>query len=525
MRVLRRFRFAFTCFATATIGVAQPSFNDTVRFLEQSTFGATPQLVSQVQATGFDAFLQEQFAAPASSYPDLPLQPTTVPASCNAVCRRDNYTMYPLQVRFFQNALQGTDQLRQRVVFALHQILVVSGVEVTQPSWMVPYLKLLEQNAFGNFRQLLTDITLNPAMGNYLDMAGNRRTNPNENYARELLQLFSLGLDLLQIDGTPVLDSSGKRIPTYTEATVGAFARVFTGWNFDTAPATGVPNYTSPMVATAANHDTAAKTILNGVTLPANRTAAQDLTDALDNVFQHQNVGPFIGKQLIQHLVTSNPSPAYVGRVAAAFNNNGAGVRGDMKAVIRAILLDPEARSVWVPFQLGHLREPVLFITTLLRHFSTTASTTDFVLADSYLPTELRMGQDLFRSPSVFNYFPPAFTLIDEQVLGPEFAIYSTSTAMARANFVRDVVYKRMATATDRPTGTWLDLAPLQSLAATPAGLVDELNKRMMHGQLSLGTRASLVNALSSMPASNLLARVQRAVYLIATSAEYTVQR
>jgi hypothetical protein len=322
-----------------------------------------------------------------------------------------------------------------------------------------------------------------------------------------------------------VLDASGKRIPTYTEATVQAFARVFTGWNLATAPSPGVPNYTSPMIATAANHETASKTLLNGVTLPANRTAAQDLDDALNNIFLHQNVGPFIGRQLIQQMVTSNPSRAYVARVASAFNKNEAGQRGDMKSVIRAILMDPEARAHPPAIQAGHLREPVLFITTLLRNFNTNGGTTDYVLGDSFLPGDLRMGQDLFRAPSVFSFFSPNYTLVGEQLLGPEFAIYSTSTAVARTNFVKDVVYKTMSTSTDRPKGTWLDLTPLQPLAAIPQALIDELDRRMMGGQMPAGLRSVLSGALSAMPSSNLLARVRRAVYLIASSPEYSVQR
>ena len=267
--------------------------------------------------------------------------------------------MWPVQTRFYTNALYGPDQLRQRVAFALHQIIVVSGVDITLPSRLTPYLQVLDRNAFGNYRNLLQEITLNPAMGNYLDMAGNTSTNPNENYAREVLQLFTIGLYQLNQDGTPVLDGSGQPIPAYDQNVVNAFARVFTGWNFATAPATGIVNYIDPLVATESRHDTKAKTLLQGVTLPPNQKAAKDLSDALDNIFQHPNVPPFISKQLIQHLVTSNPSPSYVRRVADVFTNNGSGVRGDLKAVVRAILLDPEAAANPAPEAgKGHLRIP-----------------------------------------------------------------------------------------------------------------------------------------------------------------------
>lgn len=290
----------------------QPSANDAARFLEQATFGPNSALIAHVQSVGYAAFLDEQFALPASSYPPLPLQPTTVPPTCTGVCVRDNYSMYPVQVTFFKNALQGPDQLRQRVAFALQQIMVTSGLTVTQPSWMTPYLQIFDNDAFGNFRQLLQDITLNPAMGIYLNMAGNTKAAPNENYGREVLQLFTIGLNQLHADGSVVTDSSGNPAPSYTQPIVDAFSRVFTGWNFAplVPPVSGVPNYIDPMVVTASLHDGGAKTLLNGVTIAATSpvtvtTANADLTAALDNIFQHQTVGPFIGRNLIEHLVTS----------------------------------------------------------------------------------------------------------------------------------------------------------------------------------------------------------------------------
>ena len=248
-----------------------PSTADVVRFLEQATFGPTPELIAHVQEVGFDGYLIEQFNTPASSYPTLPLYPTTRDtSSCpnGSTCQRDNYTLYPVQNQFFVNALYGPDQLRQRVAFALHQILVVSGVEITQPSWMTPYLQLLDRNALGNYRDLLYEISRNPAMGNYLDIAGNTKANPNENYAREILQLFSIGTVRLNQDGTPQLDDTGQPIPTYTQETVVNFSRAFTGWRLAAAPSPGVPNYIAPMVATESQHDTGAKTLLNGVELP-----------------------------------------------------------------------------------------------------------------------------------------------------------------------------------------------------------------------------------------------------------------
>lgn len=249
-RNLRRSRTVLsrTALVTASFALAQaqPSANDAARFLEQATFGPNSRLISEVQAPGFAAFIEQQFTLATSTYPNLPLQPTSIPPTCTGICIRDNYTMYPVQVTFFKNALTKDDQLRQRVAFALQQILVTSGLTVTQPSWMTPYLKIFDRNAFGNFRTLLYDITLNPAMGNYLNMAGNLKTAPNENYGREVLQLFSIGTILLNPDGTHTLDPAGSSspVPSYTQAIVGAFSRVFTGWNF-VAPQTQAFRITS----------------------------------------------------------------------------------------------------------------------------------------------------------------------------------------------------------------------------------------------------------------------------------------
>jgi uncharacterized protein (DUF1800 family) len=357
---------------------------DTVRLLEQATFGPTQAEVARVQSMGFRAFLNEQFAAPVSSYPTLPLQPLDDNVGCpdvpqqpsvRIVCLRDNYSMVPLQRRFFINSLYGPDQLRQRMTFALHQILVVSGRDVTQPSWMAPYLQTLDRNAFGNYRQLLSEISLNPAMGKYLNMEGNSKTNPNENYAREILQLFSVGQDLLNLDGTPRLNAQGETLPTYDQATITNFARLFTGWTYAAQPTPGIVNFLDPMVPSnnANIHDTDQKTLLNGVVLPPGLTTAQDLSAGLDNIFNHPNVAPYLSVRLIRSLVMSNPSPGYVERVAVAFNNNCSGFypdnpcsgeRGDLRAVVRAILLDPEARGdAKADPNYGKLREPALFMT------------------------------------------------------------------------------------------------------------------------------------------------------------------
>jgi uncharacterized protein (DUF1800 family) len=559
-------------FALPWVSFAQaPTRNDAVRFLEQASFGPNPNAVIALgnDARGFAGFIDDQFATPplfpatGSNYMN-PMDPglcndsgagggvcwieLVAPGDCQvgqSLCFRDNYSTYQLQLQFFTNALMGQDQLRQRVAFALSQILVVSQITIVPASWMVPYLQLLDRNAFGNFRNLLTDISLNPSMGEYLNMRGNKKTSVNENYAREILQLFSIGVNKLNPDGTPQRDALGNQIPTYGQDEITNFARVFTGWDLGPQIQPGILNYRDPMVVTVqggveVDHDTGPKALLNGVTIPAGTNAQTELNIALDNIFNNPNVGPFIGKNLIQHLVTSNPSPAYVGRVTAAFNNNGAGVRGEMKAVIKAILLDPEARSAPNDVNYGHLREPVLFITNTLRAFNVNCdpnnptSTSDCVLSDSFLPingpVDLRMSQDLFRSPSVFNYFPPDNVVAGTTIFGPEFAIQSTTTALARVNFIHEVVFQEMTQSDDRPLGTWLDLTFLEPSAAlpdpaNPSALMDELNSRLMHGSMTTAFYNIVRNAVAAMPEDDLTGRVQRAVYLIASSSQYQVER
>jgi len=508
----------------------QPNTRDVVRFLEQSTFGPTRDLIAHLRNVGFSAFLDEQFDAPMSSYPTLQLYPTTrdmTTCPSGSTCQRDNYTMYPVQNRFFVNALYGPDQLRQRVAFALHQIIVVSGVEVTQPSWMAPYLQTLDRDAFGNFRQLLFDISLNPAMGNYLDIANNTKTNPNENYAREILQLFSLGTGRLNPDGTPALDSAGQPIPTYSQSTVNNFARVFTGWRLATAPATGVPNYIDPMVANNAQHDVGAKTLLNGVVLSAGQSTIQDLNAAIDNIANDPNVAPFISKQLIQHLVTSNPSPAYVARVVSVFNGDGTGVRGNLKAVVRAILLDPEARGdVKSDPNYGRLRHPAQYIAAILRAFDARSADRS-TQSDGYLnPQAVNMGMDVFRPPSVFSYFAPSGTIPNTNgVRGPEFSLYSTSTALRRANFVNTMVFSTIPVSANAPNGTAIDLSPLAALAGNPDALIDDLNELLMHGTMSTAMHDAIRQAVVAVSAANPLKRARTAVYLVATSSQYQVER
>jgi uncharacterized protein (DUF1800 family) len=530
---------------------------DAVRFLEQVTWGPTNSDIQHLRSIGMQAYLSEQFNAADSGYPSLTLYPqssATITTGCDATCVRDNYSMYPLQTRFFQNALTGSDQLRQRVAFALHQLIPVAGSSLNnEPSWVAPYLQAMDKDAFGNFHDVLYDITLNPAMGRYLDMVGNSRVNPNENYAREVMQLFSVGVDQLNPDGTPVLDTYGNRVPTYDQSTITNLARVFTGWVFapnKTVMIAGnnylVPNYVDPMVLSnnTSTYDIAAKTLLPDINNPSplvlpacsNCTTTADfqtyktneLNAAINNLFNHPNAGPYLCTQLIHQLVTSNPSPPYVGRCSAAFANNGQGVRGDMKAVITAILLDPEARGdLKTDPNYGHLREPVLFISDLLRAFG---ATSDYVLASSPFSYTNDLGQDLYNPPTVFSYYPADYGLPGSNLFGPEFGILSTQTTLKRANFVNTLFLANNgngipASPPNRPAGTQVNISVYTNLAGSPQQLVDALDALLMHSSTSQSTKAAIVQNVSNVSGSSPALRAQTAIYLVVSSSQYQVER
>lgn len=512
---------------------------DAARFLKQATFGATEAEIANVKQLGLAAWINAQFALPASRYPNLPETPSSRPAECDNICGRDKYSLFPLQTTFYKNALTAPDQLRQRVAFALSQILVVSGNEINMAYSYAPYQNILVDNAFGNFRDIMTQVTLSPAMGRYLDMVNNGKPSSasqqaNENYARELLQLFTIGLYQLNQDGTVVRDGNGLPVPSYDEEMVRKFALILTGWTYPVkpgaAPAKYNPSYyLGPMVAVATNHENSSKALFNGYVLPAGQTPEKDLADALDNLFLHPNVGPFIGKQLIQHLVTSNPSPAYVARVSDAFANNGQGVRGDLKAVVRAILLDPEARGgMRGEVNYGHLREPVLVGTQLLRALG---GQSDGVWL---IGQNRSLEQNVFNSPSVFNYYPADYALVDGTE-APQFGIYNTNTAIARVNHLYSMVVSASATGNvitpGKPdttvvgaTGTSFDLSPLVALAGDPAKLVDRLNVLLLHGTMQPTMRDLLVKQVTAA-GTDPLVRTRTAIYLTAASTAFQVER
>ena len=530
---------------------------DRIRFLEQAAFGPTTEADARLRRIGIRTWLAEQFDTPYPSYaayPNPPQMPANAPSNCQLTsdhtCYRERYTMLPLQTWFFLEAFYGNAQLRHRVAWALSQIWVTSGVTTQQSSHAIAYQKILGNNAFGNYKDLMREATLSPTMGNYLDMIRSTKANPNENYPREILQLFSIGLYMLNQDGTVQTDSGGQPIPTYSQETINNFAKVMTGWAYcnnagcpNASP--GILNYKDPMVLVPGNHDLTAKTLLSYPNV-VNQTiaacdscssddairsyASQSLDAAITNIFNHPNVGPYIGKLLIQHMVTSDPSPAYVERVAGAFNNNGAGVRGDMKAVIRAILLDPEARGdLKTAPRYGKLREPIQLISNIARILPAKDyngwGPTDGVLHSH----AANLGQNPFYSPTVFNYFEPDFVIPGTTAIAPEFQLFNTGTTVKRTNFLYTLIFEGITpNATDSLRGTSLDLSEYVAYAqadATGNQLVDILGAQMLHGALSPEHKALVLSAVQAVPASDPILRTKTAVYLIASSLQYQVQR
>jgi uncharacterized protein (DUF1800 family)/sugar lactone lactonase YvrE len=491
-----------------TLTVGQVSAQVAARFLEQSSWGPTPATIAQVQQIGLQAYLQQQFNAPVSTYP--------TPAT--------GAGLTSVQQQFFVNAMQGQDQLRQRVSFALSEIMVVSAVKVANPSAFSLWMNMLQNDAFGNFYNLLNDVTLSPTMGFYLDMGNNngcKTCRPNENYAREVQQLFTIGLTQLNLDGTPQLDQNGNMIPTYTQSTVDGFAGVFTGWSYPPAPGKtaafgGAAYYSGPMLPYNSNHVSGSMFLLDGTTLSAGGTIQADLASALQNIFNHPNVAPFISQQLIQKLVTSNPSPAYIGRVAQVFNNDGNGVVGDMQAVVTAILLDPEARRGDDPTQLqpsdGHLREPLLHMMTALRAVNTT---TDGVNLSTYATNML---QPPFLAPDVFNFYPPNYQIPGTQVLGPEFNILNASTTFARINFINDLIYKTVG------PHTTTNISPYVAAAGNVSNLLALVNTNIMHGQMPGDMYNTLFSTLSSSAFTNPTTTAQAVLYLTLSSSQFQVE-
>ena len=560
-----------------------PAPKASARLLQQATFGATRAEVYRVQGMSAEAWLNEQIALPATSYTAYAESVIAANKTGAHGCTDPNGCPWAANTPgFYKQAFEGNDQLRQRVVNALLQTVVVSVGNnrlLDAGTGLASYMDMLGTHAFGNFRTLLRDVTLHPTMGIYLDMLGSTQENPNENYARELLQLFSIGTVMLNADGTPQ-SSGGQLIPTYTEAMVQGFAKAFTGWHFANQAEAAEPwrfyypvekwttlmtpwvgrrcpqdgrwpagstttwcSVTDPQRSFPPPHNATSKVLLQypGApysTLPAGQSAQTDVENAIDNIFNHPNVGPFIGRQLIQRLVTSNPTPAYVGRVTAAFNNNGGGVRGDMKAVIRAILTDSEARDSTVAANIifGKLREPVIKFIHLHRAFGGVASGGYYDVWDTGDSDTL--GQSALKAPSVFNFYSPDFepagAMATLFLQGPEFEITSTSTVAGFSDFTGWGVvggFRRNEPALwIKPNyDRYLNGASGTALADNPQQMVDELDLLLTANNLKPTFKANLVamanNITRGAIADQRNERFRAVMWQIIHSADYAIQR
>ncbi|MBU6194265.1 MAG: DUF1800 family protein [Burkholderiales bacterium] len=497
------------------------------RFLAQAAFGATPESIARVQAIGPAAWIDEQMALPRSQGHVDWLHEN------DYAHERFRNTVQGTENTLWRKLIGSPDALRQRVTWALSEIFVISipGLPVAwRPFVAAHYMDLLEAHAFGRYRELLGAVTLSPAMGVYLNMRGNRKADPatgrlpDENYAREVLQLFSIGLLELRPDGRLRTDWRGRPIETYNQETVAGLARVFTGWNLDRFDRNRQDWACRPMAFNRAQHEPGEKRFL-GHTIAAGTPGPQALEEALDVIAAHPNVGPFIGRQLIQRLVTSNPSPAYVRRVAQAFADNGQGVRGDLAAVVRAVLLDEEARRdpAADERQAGRLREPIERFVQWARSFGATSNNGKWAIG---LTTDAatRLGQSPLRAPSVFNFFrpgylPPNSELASRGLQAPEFQLVHESSVVAWVNFAQQFVGAGVA---DVKT----DYARELPLAGDAQALVAHVELLLAAGALSGAARQLITQAVQSMPAqtpAQQRARVQAAVHLVLCSPDYLV--
>jgi uncharacterized protein (DUF1800 family) len=554
---------------------------DARRLLKQATFGPNESLVTSTAAKSVNTFLNEQFATAASTFtrggsdavhkwtdPNKDYCEQFAAGTAEGErCWTWNYSSQPITGDFFTHAVTGNDQLRQRVAFALSQILVVSDTQVEGTYGLREYQQILRNKAFDNYRDVLKEVTLSPSMGIYLSNVNNDKAAPNENYARELLQLFSIGVCELNADGTL---KGGACQATYNNEDVRAYAYAMTGWTYpkgganpwcnkDGAAGTKCWDDTNPtylkgrMVPMASRHDTQERKLLAGVAVPASRTPEQALEKVLDSVMAHPNIAPFISKQLIQHLVTSNPSSAYIGRVAAAFNSGssngfGSGTKGDLKATIAAVLLDTEARDANVAAQanFGKLQEPALYIANVLRAMN--GATDGYPFSAEWMFSG-SMGQAPFQAPSVFNFYPPDYPMPGKaEFVGPQFAIENVRSTFERLNFVNligmfpewgDYIFKaRPAEEWSNSKDTKLNLSGFETDAADPPKLVNRLADLLTEGRMPQADRDKIVTAMNTWtsaedewlakeqtPTNHRVKRVKTAVYLMLSSQYFMVQQ
>ena len=518
-----------------SLNLSTVSAADAPRFLTQATFGVTTADIATLTSQGYSTWINNQMALPATSH----LAATRADAAAFPNTGTFPITQQDRQAAWWKIVCTAPDQLRQRVAFALSEIFVTSDVASSlsnQPEGLANYYDLLANDAFGNFRTLLQDVTLSPVMGNYLSMIHNAKANPakgtaaDENYAREIMQLFTIGLNQLQPDGTYKLDSNGLPIPTYTQDTIVQTANVFTGWGYYSTAKTpsfygATADLLDPMMLYPAYHDTTQKTIVGNVTLPANQDGATDLKQTLDTLFNHPNTGPLFAKGLIQRLVTSNPSPGYVYRVAQVFANDGTGTRGNIGAVVKAVLTDYEARSPAVTTDAGYgkLKEPLLRQTALYRAFNATAQTGRYAIFNP----ETSLGQAALRSPTVFNFFLPSYvpsgSLAAAGLVGPEFQITTATTAISVPNALYNVIY---TSATPTSTTLVLDISPLTTNATNIPAMLKLLGQLFCGGSMSTAMSQQLTTSLNALPKTTSTTDIARfALYVTVTSQEAAIQR
>jgi uncharacterized protein (DUF1800 family) len=541
---------------------------DAARFLNQATFGATDADIHHLSMIGYQAWLSEQFALPQTTMEPgvekaLIVNNQTPCATGDVKCygmlfEQNSQGQAYVENAFWQQSLTAPDQLRQRVAYSLHEMLVVSMAStnlMNMPRGAAQYYDMLGADAFGNFRQLLEDLTLSPAMGEWLSMQGNDKgnatTDPDENYAREVMQLFTIGLYQLNDDGSRKLDGTGQPIPTYSNVDVTGLAKVFTGFSWNVPGNTSDSAWSScciyvgpgfgedllPMQSYPSHHSTLEKDFL-GVTIPASGSPdpTGDLKIALDSLFNHPNLPAFFSKQMIQHLVTSNPSPAYISRVAAVFKDNGSGVRGDLKAVIAAILTDPEARDTATDVsnpQFGKVREALIRYTHWARAFTAQSRTGGFWQGSAEDPI-WGLGQMTLRSPTVFNWFAPGYvppgTSIEQAGLGsPEMQMTNVTSVVGYLNYMQTAVGSDAANGFD----VFSSYAAEMDLAANPGALVDRVNLLLMAGEMDSTLYGQILSAVSAIPVPTgdqnainaaLGARVRTAVFLTLAAPSYCAQ-
>jgi uncharacterized protein (DUF1800 family) len=510
---------------------------DAARLSTQATFGPTNSVIDRIVALGINGWLDEQFVSTGSSYTDL-VTPITY-GSCERIvgCMRRNFTREQVAMRFYANALAQQDQLRQRVALALSQLLVAPATNKNATAGLAAYQQILLDGAFGNYRDLLTKVTLSCHMGDYLNMSGSHRVAPSENFARELMQLFTVGPSLLNVDGTVVRDASGSSVPAYGPDDVRGVARALTGWLCPLIPGAETNldlarDYSASMITVAARYDTATKTFLD-TTVPAGATPEQSVAAVLDAVFNHPSTAPFVSRFLIQHLVTSNPSPSYVSRVAAVFANNGKNVRGDLKAVIRAILIDGDARGASkTGDNAGKVKEPVLLLTSVARAVGMTTDGYAFTARD------VQLGQPVFQANSVFNFYPPDYPLPQSTaLLSPSTKLLTSGTTVLRSNLVYDWTIGAATTrsefavntAIENSRGSTIDWSGWEALAADTPAMIERIDllllNRTMTAAQKLALRAAADVITDGNPSLQARKRAQAMLYAVLSSPLFQVDR